>query len=104
MGAKWQLDVTEGPSRMRKRLIRDEQFYLRYPYRPTEEDVDKPLKYKRPSSRDSRLWVERHHNLALFEREEKALELEYDDCDIAVPDRPEGADLTIDEQIREIGF
>ena len=26
---KWQLDNTEGPSRMRKRLIRDEMFYYR---------------------------------------------------------------------------
>ena len=30
---KWQLDMTEGPSRMRKRLVRDELFYLRYSYR-----------------------------------------------------------------------
>ena len=101
---KWCMDVTEGPSRMRKRLIRDEQFYLRYPYRPSDEEGDKPLKYKRPSSRDSKRWFERHHSLALFEREEKALELEYDDCDIAVQDRPGDTSLTIDEQIREIGF
>ena len=33
--------------------------------------------------------------------QEKALELEYDDCDIAVQDK---SNLTIDEQIREIGF
>ena len=85
-------------------MIRDEQFYLRYPYRPSEEDCEKPLKYKRPSSRDSKLAFERRHNLALYEREEKALELEYDDCDIAVPDRGDKSALTIDEQIREIGF
>ena len=30
---KWQLDYTEGPSRMRRRLIRDEMFYYRYPFR-----------------------------------------------------------------------
>ena len=39
----------------------------------------------------------------MYEREEKALELEYDDCDIAVMTSADVA-LTIDEQIREIGF
>lgn len=98
---KWQLDNTEGPSRMRKRLIRDEMFYYRYPYKSENEVNDKPYKYKKPTSHDSKLWFEKHQNLSLFEREEKALELEYDDCDIAVQDK---SNLTIDEQIREIGF
>ena len=98
---KWQLDNTEGPSRMRKRLIRDEMFYYRYPYRSEQEMNEKPYKYKKPTSHDSKLWFEKHHSLSLFEREEKALELEYDDCDIAVQDK---SNLTIDEQIREIGF
>ena len=31
--AKWMLDQTEGPSRMRQRLIRNDLFYLHYPYR-----------------------------------------------------------------------
>jgi WD40 repeat protein len=99
---KWHLDNTEGPSRMRKRLIRDDMFYYRYPYRTEEGNGEKAYKYKKPTSHDSKLWFERHHNLALFEREEKALELEYDDCDIAVQDQKNN--LTIDEQIREIGF
>merc|ERR1719186_55454 len=97
---KWQLDMVEGPSRMRKRLVRDELFYLRYPYKP--ENKEKPLKYKRPTSHDSQLYYEKHHNLYMFEREDRALELEYDDCDIAVQDKAE--ERTIDEQIREIGF
>ena len=99
---KWQLDNTEGPSRMRKRLIRDEMFYYRYPYRSEQDSNEKPYKYKKPTSHDSKLWFEKHHNLSLFEREEKALELEYDDCDIAVQDQT--SNLSIDEQIREIGF
>ena len=86
---------------MRKRLIRDEMFYYRYPHRSEQELNDKPYKYKKPTSHDSKLWFEKHQNLSLFEREEKALELEYDDCDIAVQDK---SNLTIDEQIREIGF
>jgi len=30
---KWTLDSTEGPCRMRKRMMKDESFYLRYPHR-----------------------------------------------------------------------
>ena len=30
---KWQVDLTEGPARMRKRLVRNELFYLLYPHR-----------------------------------------------------------------------
>ena len=36
---KWQLDNTEGPLRTRKRMIRNEMFYIHYPYRPDLEDV-----------------------------------------------------------------
>ena len=98
---KWQLDVTEGPFRMRKRLVRDELFYYRYPYRFAKNE-ERPLKYKRPTSFDSKLWYERHHNNSLFEREERGLELDYDDCDISVSDKTQN--MTIDEQMREIGF
>ena len=108
---KWHLDVTEGPFRMRKRMLRDDLFYYRYPYRHRDYQVNggelRPLKYKRPTSRDSRLWYERHQSLALFEREEeRPLELDYDDCDIAVVDKTEDDEglRTIDDQIREIGF
>jgi hypothetical protein len=31
---KWQLDLTEGPYRMRKKMIRNTNFYNHYPYRP----------------------------------------------------------------------
>ena len=30
---KWMLDNTEGPHRMRKRMLLNESFYIHYPYR-----------------------------------------------------------------------
>ena len=36
---KWQLDTTEGPLRTRKRMLRNDMFYIHYPYRPDLEDV-----------------------------------------------------------------
>ena len=29
---KWNLDMTEGPCRMRKKFVRNPMFYLQYPY------------------------------------------------------------------------
>nr|XP_022909115.1 WD repeat and FYVE domain-containing protein 3 [Onthophagus taurus] len=41
---KWMLDMTEGPHRMRKKTMKNELFYLHYPYRP---EIEKGiLKYK----------------------------------------------------------
>jgi hypothetical protein len=110
---KWHVDLTEGPSRMRKRLVRNDMFYLHYPYRerppaagngPEGQNENKPHKYRRPTSHDSKMWFEQHrHHLSMFERDLKIMELEYDDCDITVnSDKDKG--LTIDEQIRKIGF
>ncbi|XP_064637335.1 WD repeat and FYVE domain-containing protein 3-like isoform X3 [Lineus longissimus] len=42
---KWQLDMTEGPFRMRKKMMRNSLFYRHYPFRP-ETDSNKPTKYK----------------------------------------------------------
>eukprot|EP00094_Tigriopus_californicus_P005213 TCALIF_05026-PB protein Name:"Similar to WDFY3 WD repeat and FYVE domain-containing protein 3 (Homo sapiens)" AED:0.04 eAED:0.04 QI:7/0.93/0.68/1/1/1/16/134/3650 len=99
---KWSLDMTEGPSRMRKRMIRNDMFYLHYPHREyPEQDENKPHKYKKPTSFDSKLWHEQHHRLTMFEREcEQIVEMEFDDCDVTVQDKT----LTIDEQIKKIGF
>lgn len=36
---KWMLDMTEGPSRMRKKTMKNPIFYIRYPYRP---EIDLP--------------------------------------------------------------
>jgi hypothetical protein len=56
---KFQLDMTEGPSRVRKTLIPDPKFYHRYPYRPNLELPEaKPLRSKFASSRDSRAYYE----------------------------------------------
>ncbi|KAH9634486.1 hypothetical protein HF086_005479 [Spodoptera exigua] len=53
--AKWALDSTEGPSRMRKMLRRNHSFYQHYPYRPDLDDPDnKQLKYKVAQSLDSK--------------------------------------------------
>lgn len=41
---KWMLDMTEGPHRMRKKTIKNDLFYLHYPYRPEHEKGG--LKYK----------------------------------------------------------
>jgi len=58
---KWTLDPSEGPARMRKRFLRNDLFYLHYPYREEleREQEGKPYKYKRPTSRDSALWYRR---------------------------------------------
>ncbi|XP_036321880.1 WD repeat and FYVE domain-containing protein 3 isoform X2 [Rhagoletis pomonella] len=54
---KWILDTTEGPHRMRKKTMRNELFYLHYPYRP---EIDLPdnrqLKYKVATSFDSKIY------------------------------------------------
>ncbi|KAK3103345.1 hypothetical protein FSP39_018631 [Pinctada imbricata] len=60
---KWQLDSTEGPSRMRKRMVKNELFYHHYPYRPDMEDS--PLKYKIAMSYDSKEYFERFRSQTL---------------------------------------
>lgn len=34
------LDMTEGPCRMRKKMMKNELFYIHYPYRPELEHPD----------------------------------------------------------------
>ena len=34
---KWMLDMTEGPMRMRKKMVRNGAFYANYPYKPPPE-------------------------------------------------------------------
>ena len=36
---KWQLDLTEGPYRMRKKMIDNNAFYTHYPYRPPDSEL-----------------------------------------------------------------
>ncbi|XP_044762510.1 WD repeat and FYVE domain-containing protein 3 [Coccinella septempunctata] len=49
---KWMLDMTEGPNRMRKKTMKNDLFYLHYPYRP-EHDKG-ALKYKVATSNHSK--------------------------------------------------
>ena len=105
--------TTEGPSRMTKKMIRNDLFYHHYQYKPPEdsssaddEDADRQMpttKKSKPASRDSKLWYEQHHTMAMFERDEGAVvELEYDDCDVTM--NLTDTTLPIEEQIRSIGF
>lgn len=57
---KWALDMVEGPHRMRKKLCRNDMFYLHYPYDPKLARVrkQKPTKYKAPYSSDCKLHYE----------------------------------------------
>lgn len=56
---KWTLDSTEGPNRMRKKTMRNDLFYLQYPYRAELEHPDnKQLKYKVATSFDSKKYFQ----------------------------------------------
>ena len=55
---KWMLDMTEGPCRMRKKMVANDIFFSHYPYRPDMENS--PLKYKVAMCFDSRGYYERY--------------------------------------------
>uniref|UniRef100_T1KMA3 WD repeat and FYVE domain-containing protein 3 n=1 Tax=Tetranychus urticae TaxID=32264 RepID=T1KMA3_TETUR len=72
---KWKLDMTEGPHRMRRKMVKNELFYVHYPYRP-EVDSSKTIgrkkgKYNPPISFDSRDYFKRFRSEAhiLLERD-----------------------------------
>ncbi|XP_063226772.1 WD repeat and FYVE domain-containing protein 3 isoform X2 [Bacillus rossius redtenbacheri] len=99
---KWMLDMTEGPFRMRKKMMRNELFYLHYPYRPELDCGDnKALKYKVATSYDSKEYYQKYRPQSLFERE-RDLVLE------AQQDVEEVADVPVSDSngddLREIGF
>nr|CAH8819280.1 unnamed protein product [Trichobilharzia regenti] len=79
--AKWELDPTEGPLRMRKRMILNNSFYLRYPHLPNylmrllirspEANHYYPYtltltKSKKPRSRDSKLYFLNYKSKSLL--------------------------------------
>ncbi|CAK9831938.1 WD repeat and FYVE domain-containing protein 3 [Anthophora retusa] len=69
---KWMLDMTEGPCRMRKKMMKNELFYVHYPYRPELEHPDnKQLKYKVATSMDSKEYYLKQlgNSSGMFERE-----------------------------------
>ncbi|GLG99384.1 Neurobeachin [Gryllus bimaculatus] len=98
---KWMLDMTEGPCRMRKKMMKNELFYIHYPYRPELEMGDnRALKYKVATSYDSKEFYQKYRPQNLFERErdfiiEAQLPSEDLSADLSIPD-------TADEG-REIG-
>ncbi|KAJ8285363.1 hypothetical protein GJAV_G00025980 [Gymnothorax javanicus] len=54
---KFMLDMTEGPCRMRKKMVRNDMFYIHYPYVPDSESsaaAQKPVRYRRAISYDSK--------------------------------------------------
>ncbi|XP_014915523.1 WD repeat and FYVE domain-containing protein 3 isoform X2 [Poecilia latipinna] len=55
---KFTLEMTEGPCRMRKKMVRNDMFYIHYPYIPETEtntnSAQKPLRYRRAISYDSK--------------------------------------------------
>ena len=64
------LDMTEGPCRMRKKMMRNDLFYLHYPYRPELDSGDnKALKYKVASSWDSKEFYQKYRPQSLLERD-----------------------------------
>ncbi|XP_043271793.1 WD repeat and FYVE domain-containing protein 3 isoform X2 [Venturia canescens] len=69
---KWMLDMTEGPCRMRKKMMKNDLFYIHYPYRPELDHPDnKQLKYKVATSMDSKeYYLKQLGNCSgMFERE-----------------------------------
>ncbi|XP_069782164.1 WD repeat and FYVE domain-containing protein 3 isoform X4 [Narcine bancroftii] len=55
---KWMLEMPEGPCRMRKKMVRNDMFYIHYPYLPENEQEStsllKPTRYRRAISYDSK--------------------------------------------------
>ncbi|KAL0979906.1 hypothetical protein UPYG_G00191390 [Umbra pygmaea] len=56
---KFLLEMTEGPCRMRKKMVRNDMFYIHYPYVPepvpsANGQIQKPVRYRRAISYDSK--------------------------------------------------
>ncbi|KAJ8286942.1 hypothetical protein GJAV_G00045160 [Gymnothorax javanicus] len=54
---KFLLEMTEGPCRMRKKMVRNDMFYIHYPFVPDPEpdtSSQKPVRYRRAISSDSK--------------------------------------------------
>jgi WD40 repeat protein len=98
---KWMLDMTEGPCRMRKKMMKNDLFYIHYPYRPEMDTGDlRALKYKVATSLDSKEFYQRYRPQAMFERERDAI------LDVLPSEEPAcgSADLDLDLENREVGF
>lgn len=72
---KWMLDMTEGPSRMRKKMMRNDQFYIHYPYRPELDSVEnKSLKYKVATCWDSKEYYQKFKAHTISDQEKIIIE------------------------------
>ncbi|XP_050428058.1 WD repeat and FYVE domain-containing protein 3 [Adelges cooleyi] len=77
---KWVLDMTEGPCRMRKKMVKNQQFYIHYPYRPELESGDnKGLKYRVATSYDSKEFCQKYKLTTLIDMENLAPQLNEND-------------------------
>ncbi|KAH7637627.1 ph domain associated with beige/beach domain containing protein [Dermatophagoides farinae] len=76
---KWMMDMTEGPNRMRKKMIRNDEFYLNYPFRPEMENAKYP-KFRSPISLDSKDYFRRIHSEKYFhlDKDEDVQSFEYE--------------------------
>ncbi|XP_068245244.1 WD repeat and FYVE domain-containing protein 3 isoform X2 [Palaemon carinicauda] len=72
---KWILDATEGPCRMRKKMVLNRRFYHHYPYKTQAENSEnKQIKYKVATSFDSKEYEEKRRPEGLTELEVKEKE------------------------------
>lgn len=97
------LDMTEGPSRMRKKLTRNELFYLMYPYRPGMEAAEgrgRSLKHKVAVSRDSKEYYRRSRAALNMFASEREMLLESQLPSLDVPDVPEDRDVPCKLSVR----
>ncbi|XP_076043582.1 WD repeat and FYVE domain containing 3 bchs isoform X2 [Oratosquilla oratoria] len=96
---KWVLDATEGPCRMRKKIVRNYRFYQHYPYRPQlEMNENRQLKYKVATSFDSKEYAERLRCESLLDLEVKEKDTIVEEELITGPDINNGAS----EDVREM--
>ncbi|CAB4066173.1 WDFY3 [Lepeophtheirus salmonis] len=93
---KWMIDMTEGPFRMRKKLVRNENFFRDYPYREIFPESDET------KTKNSKIWHDLHRPRNEDDDDQKLNVDEYDDCDIIVGSYEES--LSIDEQMKRVGI
>ncbi|XP_048248442.1 WD repeat and FYVE domain-containing protein 3-like isoform X1 [Haliotis rufescens] len=93
---KWQLDMTEGPCRMRKKMHCNELFYVHYPYRPDLEDS--PLRYKVAISFDSKDFCEQYRPQTILGMESLPIQ-RTGDADLLSAESENGADRSLEADI-----
>ncbi|XP_041362357.1 WD repeat and FYVE domain-containing protein 3-like isoform X2 [Gigantopelta aegis] len=87
---KWMLDMTEGPCRMRKKMMQNNMFFVHYPYRPDLEDS--PLRYKVAISFDSKEFCEHYRPQSILGLESLPIK-RTGDADVLVDEIDSGLNL-----------